>query len=72
MIRILGGGTLGDTTRYPGGVSSSTQGGTWHQYTAAITNPSAFTANFRLSLLSQNLNSRAQIWVDDIVVNMYK
>jgi FlaG/FlaF family flagellin (archaellin) len=66
------GGTLGDTTAYPGGVSSGTSGGTWHQFTVTITDTSAFTSTFRLSFLSQNMNSRAQIWVDNIQVTMYK
>ena len=67
-----GGNSLGSTTTYPGGVASGTSGGTWHQYTATITDTSAFTTSFRLSFLSQDMNSRSQVWVDNIVVTVYK
>jgi hypothetical protein len=71
MWTILGatGSTLGSAT---GGKEAGTAGGTWHQYTATITDPTAFTTYFRLSFLSQNLDSRSQVWVDNIVITVYK
>jgi PKD repeat protein len=56
--------SLGDTTAYPASV--------WHQYTVTIADTSAFTTDFRISFLSQTLNSRAAIWVDNVVITVNK
>ncbi|MCL5876376.1 MAG: hypothetical protein M1540_01010 [Candidatus Bathyarchaeota archaeon] len=71
MWTILGanGATLGSAT---GGTSAYTPGGTRHQYTATITDPAAFTTYFRLSFMSQDFDSRSQVWVDNVVITIYK
>ena len=58
------GSTLGDTATYSPNV--------WHQYTVTITDTSVFTTDFRISFLSQSLSSRAAIWVDNVVITVYK
>jgi hypothetical protein len=71
MWTILGanGANLGSAT---GGQPDGTAGGTWHQYTATITDSTAFTTYFRLSFMSQNMGSLSQVWVDNIVITIYK
>jgi outer membrane biosynthesis protein TonB len=44
----------------------------WHEYKVTITDISAFTNNFRLSFLSQDLNSRAAIWIDNVQITICK
>jgi hypothetical protein len=58
------GANLGDTSVYSPMV--------WHQYTVTIADTSVFTTDFRISFLSQSLSSRAAIWVDNVVITVYK
>jgi hypothetical protein len=58
------GANLGDNSKY-----SQDQ---WNEYKITITDISAFTNNFRLSFLSQDLNSRAAIWIDNVQITICK